>query len=198
MAPGCSIRFLEKREVYFPVSPFLDATWVVFEMVVCRMFQDKNPIGDKACRVQDQIGNPGDVFKLVGRVGKNQIIRIAGLLKEREGILPEHMQIGYLQFLDHAPDEIRTSWMDVHGVHVFGSPRNELVGNAADAGKQIQDFLFFPFQMVSQDVEKAFLGRVGSRPDGQVPRRLEPSSFELAADDSHGGEVTGDKLVKGR
>lgn len=136
------------------------------------MFKDKLAVVVEDFRRKYQIGQFTQPGMIIGGVGENQIKGFDGFSQKLESISPDH---GYLIHF-HGPAgllnkfEVRRCHLNCN--HRTGPPGSELIGDASGACKKIQYIQLLKIQLMDEDVEQAFFGKISGWPDFKIFGRV--------------------------
>ena len=149
------------------------------------MLQDEKTVRIKDPGSYHQIWQCLDVFHIIRRIGKNQVVLTEWVLQELENIFTDGFEI----FCLHNPgcfiDEFNTVRIAVDGGDQGSSPGKKLVRNASGSGKEIEHPKSLKIHKVGQDIKKAFLGEIGSGPHSHASWRMDLLPPEFSCNDPH-------------
>lgn len=126
------------------------------------------------------------VWQGIGRIGKNEMVLAGVLPEESEHIVSDDVHFASdAQFGSGLLNKIDRSWISLNYGELTGTTGCQLVGDAASASEELERSNTFKVDGISKHVEQAFFGELGSRPGGYTSRRVESSSAEFSAYDTH-------------
>lgn len=134
-----------------------------------------------------QIGQQVDGRQFIGRASENIIkLRFANDDESERIHFDDFYKMIDLKVAGNRFHKIYAGAEPVNVSKVFAAARDKFVAVAAGASKEIKDFHVVKIKVIGQDVEQAFFCKIRSWPGRPVfGRRVEFSSFEIAADYPH-------------
>lgn len=145
------------------------------------MLEDKRSVGLDNPRGKHIFGDVGEPGVVEGRVGEHQV---EGLLRRffevSEYIGTDDVQSFYLPFFHktvYAPDG---GGVLLNGRNLGTTPADELEGDGAGTGKQVEHPDILQFQPVLKDIEQGLAGHIGGGPYVGSAGRTDLPSSEFA------------------
>ena len=167
--PVSFCRHLEDGEVDASVGSVLDETGRLAEVVLLAMLEDEDAVGLQQAALQHEVGNPGQRFQRVGRVGEDEVELLVAALDEPEALADETGMVAVGLYADH----------------LAASSRQKFQADAARAGEEVERMGALEVEIARHDVEDVLFGKVGGGPGFERSWDVEMASLVFPGDDSH-------------
>ena len=154
-----------------------DKAGVLAEIVGLAVFEhEEAPVLDKA-GLHHAVGQRGQFGKGVGRVSEDEAETLAAAADEAQGVGAQHGGGTVVQLAERRGDEsvVRAVQLDSH--HAGAAPREELQGDAARPGEEVERRCLLKVDVGAQHVEEVFLGEVGRRARFERARHVEVAAL---------------------
>ena len=176
----------EKGEVHAAVGAVFHEAGVGGEVVRFAVFQHEEAVFLQQAVPEDQVGQRRQVVQGVGRVGKDEVESLVAFVQEAEHVGPQQGAVRGFQGIHHLADEFEMLGVALHRDHPSATAREQLDGDAARAGEQVQCHgAFLEIQVAVEHVEQVLFRKVRRGPCLEVVRHVEVPAFVNAGDDSH-------------
>ena len=125
------------------------------------------------------------MFAVVRRVGKDEIVLHLVAAEKSVNVRADDEQFLHVKLVGSFTDELHATEVLVDGDDLRAASRDQLIGDVARAGKQVQSFCVFKVEVVFDNVKQALFSHIGGGSHGQVVGRDDLSSLVSSSDNSH-------------
>lgn len=103
---------LEEGEVDAAVGAVLDEAWMLGEVVLLAVLEDKEAIGFEEWARQDDVGQFGDLRQSIRRIGKDEVELFMALGNKLKGVGADGEGCGVLQLVEELLDEAVVAYIE--------------------------------------------------------------------------------------
>jgi len=175
----------EKRKIHPPVFTLTDEMRMSSKGVISRVFQDKRTLLIQDLRLKYQVGEFRQCRMIIRGVCENDVKRLDGPSQVFVDIRPDYGDLFHLKSPAGIPYEPEMGRCQFDGCYGSGPPGGKFIGNASRTREQVQYIRFFQGILVDQDIEQAFLRKIGGRPGIEISRCADLLPSEFTADYAH-------------
>ncbi len=160
---------------------------MVIVVVVGVVFHDKPAIFLEYFFFEDQVWNGIHRRQGVGRAGEYIIVAVGGAIDKFEDIVADYFYAVFdVQQFGGLINEFYTGAEFIHICNIPAAAGDKFITVIAGTTKEIKHFERFKIEVVLQNIEKSFLGKVSRWPGWPiVGGRIETPALKFSGDNSH-------------
>ncbi len=138
----------------------LEEVGMLFEVMVRVMFHNEPAIVFQQFVMKDEIRNFGEIWKWIGRTGKDEIVLLGAMLHVFEHIHGKNAHAGETKLFSRFFDEVSAFRKLLYDSNIGTAAGRHFVADAAGAAKEIEEFNRFEIEIVVEHVEQSFLCKI--------------------------------------
>lgn len=162
-----------------------DETWMIGEVVLLAVFEDKDAIFGEQFVLEDQVWDCRQVWQSVGWVGKDEVELLLARLYEAEHIAFDECTTVIIEFLQTLTNEVGMVAIQFDAYHRLCSTRQQLERYATRSGKEVESLAAIEVNISIHHVEDVLLGKVRCRTRLERTRHIEVPSLVFSCNYSH-------------
>lgn len=171
--------------MYVSVGSVLDEAGVCAEVVVFAMLEDEESVSAEQLVLEDAVGQGRQRGQGVGRVGKDEVVLQRSCIDEAEDVAADEAEVVDAELPACGYDEVLLCMSELDACDLSCSSADALYTDAARSGKEVQNVAALDVDAVGEEVEEALLGKVGSRPRGDISRGHQSAPPICTGNDTH-------------
>ena len=176
----------EDGEIDATVSAMLAEAGMRRKVVVLAVLKDEYPVFFQQPFLQDEVGNRGQFFQGIWRVGKDEVKLLTARLHEAEGISTQgDATFADVQLLQTVADEAVVVAVLLDADNVATSARQQFERDASRAREQVKRRGSLKVHVACQDIKDVFFRKVRRRPCLECAGDVKMPSLIASCDDSH-------------
>jgi hypothetical protein len=155
------------------------------EGVIFAMFENENSAFAQTIFCKNAVGNSGDFWHLVRRIGKNQVEHFVVYIEKTEHIAAVDTQVVDFEVGSRFFDEGDVPFAHLHATHMQAAARHALETDASRARKEIERGGAVEVDVARKHIEKALFGKIGRWARRDVAWRREMSTAKFSTYNPH-------------
>ena len=155
------------------------------KIVLLSMFKNKYPIRFEHVAIQDQRRYLGQLFKRIGRIGKDEIKLLSARFEETEHIATNHRHMVVAKLLQTLADESSMVAVGFYADHLTTSSGEQFERDAARTGKKVERRQSLEIEIAIQHIEDVFFGKIGGRTRFERAWNIKMPSLVFSCNNPH-------------